>query len=574
MIRISLLAHLTLLLALVHAVVSHQHPFSAAQDATTTPRTQSDVPQPPLFPSRETADVRRIAIVGGGPSGTSAAYFLSTAASHLSSLNHTTTLSMTLFERSPILGGRAAITHPYTNTSYDPIELGASIFADVNYNLRRAVQDFKLDTGAHTGVGGETGIWDGQQFLFTGDQGSWWTSARFFLRYGYGAVTTQGLVARQLGWFSGLYRAPFLHSREREGEKERKETVSGYPWSTVGELAEAVNASSLVGQTGMAFLKDHRVGELFIEEMVEAATRVNYAQDTDAIHAFGAMVSLAASGATGVKTGNFRIFEEFAKRSGARILTGVEGEVTGLIRYPTANGTKWYVGSKSGEGELFDAVILATPWHNSGITLLNTPHRVKGVPFVHLHVTLLTTSRTSPRGSYFGMGENDAVPRTILTSSESVRRAKGDTSKKGPRLEFFSLTYLRSVTHPQDGGKEWVVKIFSPSAIPVSLLDSLFGDSISWVQRHEWDSYPQLHPTDRFPHIEIDDNLYYSNALESLVSTMETSTVAAKNSVALLMKKWFGDAFVNGKGCRYGVGDWGRDPMDGENWAGWGCDSG
>ena len=62
-----------------------------------------------------------------------------------------------------------------------------------------------------------------------------------------------------------------------------------------------------------------------------------------------------------------------------------------------------------------------------------------------------------------------------------------------------------------------------------------------------------LTPTQRFPKIEIDEGLYYSNAMESLVSTMETSTVAAKNTVGLLLKKWYGDEFVNGKDCKYGA---------------------
>ncbi len=308
----------------------------------------------------------------------------------------------------------------------------------MNLNLRRAVRDFKLDTGAANGMGGQMGIWDGQQFLFEGDQGSWWTSAKFFLRYGYSAITTQSIVTKQLAYFSALYRPAFLHARERRGDEESKGSISGYPWKKVEDLAEAVNASALAATTGMQFFKDRRVSELFIEEMVEAATRVNYAQDTDRIHGFGALVSLAASGADGVKTGNYRIFEEFARRSGARILTGVEGHVTGLVKFDSVSRpgkereTQWYVGTKSGEGEVYDAVIIATPWHNADITLLNTPQRVRGKPFVHLHVTLLTTSRASPRPEYFGLGAQDAVPRTILTSSESVRRASSDKKQPEP----------------------------------------------------------------------------------------------------------------------------------------------
>jgi len=563
-----------------------------------------------------------VAIIGAGPSGTSAAYFLKQAQDYIASSGNSSIKSdkieITLYERETRVGGRTAVVYPYDDESKDPIELGASIFADVNLNMRRAVKEFSLETGAHNGLSGQMGIWDGQQFLFTGDQSSWWTSAKFFLRYGYSAIATESVVKKQLAYFSGLYRPSFLHARtpSRTGKDQ---SISGYPWDTIESLADAINATALAATTGMQFFKDRRVSELFIEEMVEAATRVNYAQDTDRIHAFGALVSLAASGATGVKDGNYRIFEEFARRSGARLLKGVEGHVTGIVRFDSvarrsqiplgsepSTQAKWYVGAKSGEGEVYDAVIIATPWHNADITLLNTPERVRGKPFVHLHVTLLTTSRPSPNPAYFGYGSQDSVPTTILTSDESVRRAsnkkkptdqdpqdpgseppltttRSSEQLKMPVLDFFSLNYLRSIEpEPTSDGddssrkeKEYVVKIFSNKPVSDTLLDRLFGSStISWVRRHEWDSYPLLTPTDRFPKIEVDENLYYSNAMESLVSTMETSTVAAKNTVALLLKKWYGGEFVNGKDCQYSIEDEIRDPMKNSNWAGWGCDSG
>lgn len=630
MVKLTLLHQATLVLAMLHqaAFAAGSAAFSV-QDGpngfpkgffwASIPRQGNYVDSPASHitdpPRSSVGQTRRVAIIGAGPSGTSAAYFLKHAQDLLASSDTSSdTIDVTIYERNTRIGGRTAITHPYDNSTLDPVELGASIFAEVNLNLRRAVKDFSLETGAHAGMSGQSGIWDGQQFLFEGDQSSWWTSAKFFLRYGYSGITTENIVKKQLAYFAGLYKPSFLHSRK--GAKQEV-TASGYPWTSIEELVDAVNASALVRTTGMQFFKDKRVSELFIEEMVEAATRVNYAQDTDMIHGFGALVSLAASGATGVKEGNYRIFEEFARRSRARVLTGVEGEVTGIVRYNSVahrrgdktndsrkkpeNKVQWYIGTKSGEGEVYDAVIIATPWHNADITLLNTPERVKGKPFVHLHVTLLTTSRPSPNPEYFGLGSQDAVPTTILTSDESVRRASekkkptddngnkpapGDPGSepplqahkqlKKPILDFYSLNYLRSV-EPQTNSKdkEYVVKIFSAAPMSDSLLDRLFGlSTISWIKRHEWDSYPLLTPTDRFPRIEVDEGLYYSNAMESLVSTMETSTVAAKNTVGLLLKKWYGDDFVNGRDCKYGAEDEVKDPMKNGNWAGWGCDSG
>jgi prenylcysteine oxidase/farnesylcysteine lyase len=85
------------------------------------------------------------------------------------------------------------------------------------------------------------------------------------------------------------------------------------------------------------------VSKAFSREIVEAATRVNYAQagafltlpssylrdennqqNLDKIHALEGLISMASSGAYSVKGGNYQIFEEFIKRSGATINLNTE----------------------------------------------------------------------------------------------------------------------------------------------------------------------------------------------------------------------------------------------------------
>lgn len=127
-------------------------------------------------------------------------------------------------------------------------------------------------------------------------------------------------------------------------------------------------------------------------------------------------------------------------------------------------------------------------------------------------------------------------------------------------------------------------QIFSKTALNDTQLESIMGtNNVRWVFRKEWDAYPELRPTRDFPPLQADEEgLYFLNSFETLISTMETSTVSARNAVALLLQKTLGWDFVHGgKKC-----SWKRDgkamraqdgPEDAETvseaWAGWGCNS-
>ena len=49
-------------------------------------------------------------------------------------------------------------------------------------------------------------------------------------------------------------------------------------WSSIEELNNALNWTELISQTGTQYFQSHGISQLFTNEMIEAATRVNYAQ--------------------------------------------------------------------------------------------------------------------------------------------------------------------------------------------------------------------------------------------------------------------------------------------------------
>ena len=69
-----------------------------------------------------------------------------------------------------------------------------------------------------------------------------------------------------------------------------------------------------------------------------------------------------------------------------------------------------------------------------------------------------------------------------------------------------------------------------------ALIQQLFVQSAD-VTRISWRAYPVLNPTAEWPAFRLQRGLYYINAMESAVSTMETEVVASRNVVQLLAQE-------------------------------------
>lgn len=90
-------------------------------------------------------------------------------------------------------------------------------------------------------------------------------------------------------------------------------------WENISSLASSFEWTDMLAQTTSEYLDTHGISPKFTRELVEAATRVNYGQDADEIHALEGACSMAATGASSIKGGNFKIFEQFILRSKANL---------------------------------------------------------------------------------------------------------------------------------------------------------------------------------------------------------------------------------------------------------------
>ncbi|TNY24016.1 Prenylcysteine lyase-domain-containing protein [Rhodotorula diobovata] len=487
----------------------------------------------------------RIAVIGAGAGGSSAAYFLS----HFGKLKDLgLETDVTIYEQADHVGGRSTVVWPWNDdplsdprplgadkndTLYEPpVEMGASVFVAANKNLVKAVSAFGLELDAYGGEEGQTAAWDGERWVYQ-EKGSfgwgWWSKIKAVWRYGRSPFTARSLVKSTVDSFLRLYSPDF---------------VSQGAFDSLANFSAATNLAAPASHYADEYLTHEGVGELFTRELISAASQVNYGTPITRIHGVGALVSLAATGATSVRGGNRRIFEEFIGRSGARLRLGETARVQSVLKL---DGTKdrraqWLVKTVSGVGGgTYDAVVLAAPFHQTGIELVNTPAPalIPKQAYVRLFVTFVITNASTPQPSYFDLPPDTRMPNEIFGTFTTPSRHKPT---------FNSLNYLKAL--PASIGARFgegtfhVVKMFSSRSLEPEMLDTLYGaGNVAKVVEKVWFAYPQLAPVrseDDFAPVRPDEGLYYVNAFERLISTMETETVSAFNVVSLLLNDFFG----------------------------------
>lgn len=142
----------------------------------------------------------------------------------------------------------------------------------------------------------------------------------------------------------------------------------------------------------------------------------------------------------------------------------------------------WTVHTSAGS-RAYKGVILAAPFHQTDISLpSDLAELIPPQPYVHLHVTWLTTRSERPRPEYFGLASNAQVPKMILSTHEGARLG-------GIEPEFNSISYHGKVRKFEQGeagdeltDPEWTVKIFSKERVSDEWLETVFG-SVGWVYR-------------------------------------------------------------------------------------------
>ncbi|ORZ16214.1 Prenylcysteine lyase-domain-containing protein [Absidia repens] len=477
---------------------------------------------PPLGQTvfQERPQLKKVAIIGGGAAGSSTAFWLS------NTIGSSIPLHITVYEKEDRVGGRSMTIPIKGDPTLGHIELGASIFVPVNYNMMNASERFGLPL-KHLTAETKLGIWNGESFLFEETGNQYWDTAKMLWRYGTAPLRFPNHLRSILDKFLSVYDIDDRHEA----------------FTTLPQILDQLNMKALVNQSASDHLND-MFGSIFVHELVQSASRGNYGQDVDYLHAFAALVSMSAgSGAWSLQDGNYRIFEEFLARSKHTQLR-LNTKVTSIESIHEVDEHNHSVQqykihtSQSEEGELYDAVVLASPLHMANIDLpcLDFPEHYAR-QYHTVHVTIIAGY---PDPSYFGRNEEN-VPTSIITTGI-------------PLVDHFDhqeapfTTFTRHLT--LDNG-ESVVKMFSSKELSDNDIAALFHNT-SWIYRKSWQAFPKLlpvpnHSTENgndWPPVILHDfdttggGLFYANAFENVISTMETQTLMGKNIARLIHERW------------------------------------
>ena len=485
---------------------------------------------------------------GAGAAGASSAYFLSRYAK-----TYNIPINITVFERNDYIGGRSTTVNVYDDASL-PVELGASIFVQVNQILVDAAKEFNLSTSPgisgtsdDTVPGAALAIWNGQEFVVTqsGSSTRWWDIAKLFWKYGTAPLRTMNLKKATVGKFLTMYEAPV------------------FPFESLTQAAQDVGLLAVTAATGEQYLRENGISGNFGKHIVQASTRVNYAQNMAHIHALEAMVCMATDGAMSVQGGNWRVFDKMLTASNATTL--LQAKVTKIEKVTDYSfglsfdhlGPENSNDSDKPQSQLFDEVILAAPFQFSDIETIGVPKEPDHVPYVQLHVTLFTSPHLlSP--TYFNLPIDKAAPRVILTTLlDGEPPGRGSNSVGSPG--FFSISILRPIKNPRTGAQEYLYKIFSPEpanaiflsnilglpTTPTDSKDELSPSDVTWIYRKVWDSYPYEYPRVTFEETQLAPGFWYTSGMDSFISTMETNALMGMNVARLLVDRWLEGTRVN-----------------------------
>ncbi|XP_036118911.1 prenylcysteine oxidase 1 [Molossus molossus] len=451
----------------------------------------------------------KIAIIGAGIGGTSAAYYLRQKFGK--------DVKIDLFERGEV-GGRLATT-AIQGQEY---EAGGSVIHPLNLHMKRFVKDLGLSTVQSSG--GLIGVSNGKTLVF--EESSWFiiNIIKLIWQYGFQPLRMHMWVEDVLDKFMRIYR---YQSHD-------------YAFSSVENLLHSLGGDDFLGmlnRTILETLQKAGFSEKFLDEMIVPINRLNYGQGTG-INSFVGVVSLAGadSGLWAVEGGNKLVCSRLLQASRSNLISGSVMYIEEKTRTKqTGNPTKMYeivyqTGSET-RSDFYDIVLVATPLNRkmSNITFLNFDPPIE--EFHQYYQQIVST---------FIRGKLNSTIFSSRTLDEFGLTTVLTTDKSDLFINSIGIvSSVRENNNPQAStGGAFVWKIFSRETLTKEQILKLFV-SYDYSVKQQWLAYPHYKPPEKCPSIILHDRLYYLNGIECAASAMEMSAIAAHNAALLAYHRWY-----------------------------------
>ncbi|CCX04324.1 Similar to DnaJ homolog 1, mitochondrial; acc. no. P87239 [Pyronema omphalodes CBS 100304] len=517
-------------------------PYTAPPSYTSSPPRTSNIPKQATYNPRTytysyTADIRSsertylFSTSGRRTQRTrrsrrsSTAYHLSQSGSFFSPhIPHT----ITLFDSSSLLGGRSAGSIPLGSSK---IPLGPTTIPLSSSLLPIARRLGIPTTPIHDGIGdligygtGSFGVWDGRSWAYVEAapknflDRAWWNIG-LWLRYGAANDNTQ---------------------REMIDFRERRKGIR-VPFKNLGEALQKTALQGHTEQSAENWLEERGIGEGYRREVLNAWVRARYSQNLGTITAFGAL--LAADHAHSVGVDVAALWAAMAEKSGATLRLGAE--VQGIER---GSWGGWYVNSTSSPLlEMYDTVVIATPWGLSPLTQsleqqLQPEDIPRNVSYVDQHITLFVSTAKISNDEFGGV---DTVPGLILTTpcSWEYRNISGYTGRDGLGQPPFWVLSRIGESYGDMGKREYVYKVLSADKISDDLIQRWLGRGKDFVvvwRGYEKAAHSLLLPNQEsaFSKIQLDQGLWYTGSIEEAATGIDMGAVMGENVAALIVDQW------------------------------------
>lgn len=419
--------------------------------------------------------VPRVVIIGAGVAGASAARRVRDLLGDC--------VEIIVLEAAGHVGGRARRI-PFAGTM---IEVGGTLLHSSNRLLAAALAESGLgvvgsDDVELRGIIPGLGVWTGAAFALEATGGSDSVNVALLARYG-GQPLQQlvALVSETLAGFESLY------ARLERGER----------FTSPAQLIAAAGLGRFIESSLAELLFEAGVSRQLIDELCTGIVRNMYNQDSRMLALPGIVgligAGLAGGSLYGVDGGNDRLVASMLDRARAIVRLDAKAESIGFDRSVAVAGADTLSA---------DAVIVATPLTDSGIRF-DPPLAVPHIPYQHVHVTL-AAGRPAPQ--YFG---HEPVPSGIFTTTDC-----GAFSSLG-------VSGRASDSHTA------VLKFFSVERIEDAELGAMIAD-LEESERLEWAAFPVMGLEPENCPFEIAPAVFFANALEPFVSTLETEAIAGR----------------------------------------------